>query len=348
MTAIRKVDQNNEIIPRSAWITVNRACNFRCSGCYAKNTGYGLKQSMSFELSKKIANLVSSLGISRITIIGGEPTLWNNLSNFNKFCIDKGLQTRIVTNAMRFGDDNFWLDYTKSPNTRAGVSIKAFDKKSLKDITGIDSFEFVKKGLQRAISHFKCGVSTVYSTTSASHILNITKFAMDCGAKSISISPCTPRFCNGKVDGAYVVEPVAMTKHLIKIYPKLVEITNGNIVFLMKLPLCLWPDDFVKNLIEENQINTICQLQHRSGIIFDVDGKLMLCNSLFDYPVGKYGVDFFNKKSLIALLNNRKTLDVYDRLTSYPSKKCMNCNRYDVCAGGCPLFLALFDPESLI
>ena len=172
MTAIRKVDQNNEIIPRSAWITVNRACNFRCSGCYAKNTGYGLKQSMSFELSKKIANLVSSLGISRITIIGGEPTLWNNLSNFNKFCIDKGLQTRIVTNAMRFGDDNFWLDYTKSPNTRAGVSIKAFDKKSLKDITGIDSFEFVKKGLQRAISHFKCGVSTVYSTTSASHILN--------------------------------------------------------------------------------------------------------------------------------------------------------------------------------
>src|SRR3989339_697723 len=248
MTAIRKVDQNNEIIPRSAWITVNRACNFRCSGCYAKNTGYGLKQSMSFELSKKIANLVSSLGISRITII--------------------------VTNAMRFGDDNFWLDYTKSPNTRAGVSIKAFDKKSLKDITGIDSFEFVKKGLQRAISHFKCGVSTVYSTTSASHILNITKFAMDCGAKSISISPCTPRFCNGKVDGAYVVEPVAMTKHLIKIYPKLVEITNGNIVFLMKLPLCLWPDDFVKNLIEENQINTICQLQHRSGIIFDVDGKI--------------------------------------------------------------------------
>ena len=335
-------------IPTCAWITVNRACNFRCNGCYAKSTGYGKNQDLSMKLAEDIVSLVADLGINNITVIGGEPTLWKDLVDFNKLCKEKNIKTTIVTNAMRFGDDVFWQNYLETPNTKAGISIKAFDKRSLKDVAKVDSFKLVKKGIERAIAHFQCGVSTVYTTTMAKSFLDIAKFAMDCGAKGLGVSPCTPGLCNGEADGTFVVEPKNTVRHIVRTYPELNEVTGGKIIFTMKLPLCIWPEEFIETLVERNQIRSVCQLQHRSGIVFDVNGQVILCNSLFDYPIGKYGLDFNDKDSLIQLMNSKETIEAYDRLTSYPSKKCINCSRYEVCAGGCPLYWTLFDPDQII
>ena len=336
------------ITPSCAWITVNRACNLRCGGCYAKSTGYGAGQDMDFGLAKKIVGLISALDIKCVTVIGGEPTLWNHLTDFNKLCRENNLKTTVVTNAIRFGADGFWSSYMENPSTRVGISIKAFDKASLKEIAGVDSFKLAEKGLRRAISHFKCGVSTVYSTSSADSILDLARFAMDCGAKSLTISPCTPSFCDGVAEGEYIVEANKMVAHIVDVYPKLVEITGGNITFSMKLPLCLWPKGFVENLVQQNQISTVCQVQQKAGIVFDVDGQLMLCNSLFDFPLGKFGIDFTDKDSLVALMNSQKTVDMYNALTAYPSEKCISCSWWNVCAGGCPLYWTLLNPKDVI
>lgn len=339
---------SEKIIPSCAWITVNRTCNLRCGGCYAESTGYGAGQDMDFELAKKIAGLISALDIKSVIVVGGEPTLWDHLTDFNKFCRDINLNTTVVTNAIRFGADRFWSRYMENPSTKVGISIKAFDKASLKKIAGVDSFKLAEKGLRRAISHFNCGVSTVYSTSSADSILDLAKFAMDCGARSLTLSPCTPSFCDGEADGTYIVEANKMVAHIVDVYPKLVEITGGNITFSMKLPLCLWPKEFVENLVQQNQISTVCQVQQKAGVVFDVDGQLMLCNSLFDFPLGKYGVDFTDKESLVALMNSQKTVDMYNSLTAYPSEKCITCSLWNVCAGGCPLYWTLFDPNEVI
>lgn len=336
------------VTPGCAWITVNRACNLRCEGCYAKSTGYSNDQDIDFELAKKIIQIVSALGIKSIVVLGGEPTVWGQLFDFNKACKASNLRTTIVTNAIRFSNDNFWARYMENPNTKAGISVKAFDKESLKTITGTCSFKLAEKGLKRGIEYFKCGVSTVYGKSSSENILDIAKFSMDCGARSLSISPCTPSFCEGKADGEYVVDPKIMVEHIIDVYPKLVEITGGKVSFSMKLPLCLWPKEFVEHLVKQNQISTVCQLQQKSGIIFDANGQIALCNSLFDFPVGEYGVDFNDEKSLVALMNSKETLELYNKLTAYPSSKCITCSWWDVCGGGCPLYWTYLNPEEVI
>lgn len=336
------------ITPSCAWITVNRACNLRCEGCYAKSTGYGNEQNIDFALAQKIIQMVLSLNIRSITILGGEPTVWGQLIDFNKVCKTHNLKTRIVTNAIRFGNDNFWAKYLENPNTKAGISVKAFDKESLKSITGTGSFKLMEKGLKRGIEYFKCGVSSVYSKSSFESILDVARFSMDCGARSFSISPCTPSFCEGSADGGSVVDPKIMVDHIIGVYPKLEEITNGKVSFSMKLPLCLWPREFIEHLVKQDQISTVCQLQQKSGIIFDVNGQLALCNSLFDFPVGEYGKDFSDEKSLIALMNSKKTVEMYDKLTAYPSNKCVTCSWWSVCGGGCPLYWTFLNPEEVI
>ena len=344
----KNFSQESLIIPNCAWITVNRACNLRCEGCYAKSTGYGLEQDMDFDLTKKIVQLVLSLNIKSITVIGGEPTVWSKLIDFNKFCKISGLKTTIVTNAMRFGNDNFWSKYLENPNTRAGISVKAFDKQSLKDVTGVSSFKLAEKGLKRGIEYFKCGVSAVYSKTSSKNVLDMAQFSMDCGAKNFSLSPCTPSFCDGVPDGNSMTEPHLMVNHILDIYQKLVEITKGKLSFSMKLPLCLWPKDFIDHLVKEGQITTVCQVQQKAGVIFDVNGQVALCNSLFDFPMGRYEYDFSDKNTLISLMNNQKTSEMYDKLTSYPSFKCVSCPMWSVCAGGCPLYWTYLDPEKII
>lgn len=348
VNASTKQTDLDKITPGCAWLTVNRSCNFRCKGCYAQGTGYNPNHIMNLELAEELLSLIVKLKIKSITIIGGEPTLWPHLADFNNLCKEFGEKTTIVTNAMQFGIDSFWEKYLESPNTKAGISIKAFDKNSLKEIAEVNSFEISEKGLKRAIAHFKSGVSTVYNTINATNITDIAKFAMDCGARHVSISPCTPAFCDGLPNNTYVVEPRMMANHILDIYPKLVEVTGGRVSFSVKFPICLWPKDFVENLVKEGQISTVCQLQHRTGLIFDVDGNLALCNSLFDYPIGKYGENFNDDESLLELMNSKTVIGFYDKLTSYPSTKCIDCEKYDVCAGGCPLFWSLYQPNKLI
>lgn len=339
---------HQQIEPKGAWITVNRACNFRCQWCYAQGTNYDASQSMPFELAESLLTLILSLGIRSVTIIGGEPTLWSPLLDFNKLCNLKKVRTTLVTNAMRFGDDAFWEKYQMAQNSKVGISVKAFDDESLKRVASVSSFGLSKRGLERGIATFKCGVSTVYNTTCADSLIDIAKFFMDCGAKFLSISPCTPSFCGDNVDDTYVIHPRTVAQKVLEMYPKLDEVTNRQVLFSMKLPLCLWPKEFIEELAKKGQISTVCQLQHRTGLIFDVDGKLAICNSLFDYTIGKFGEEFIDKETLLSLMNKPTTVGLYDKLTSYPSTKCIGCERYDLCAGGCPLFWSLYHPQEII
>lgn len=336
------------IKPTGAWLTVNRACNFRCAGCYAQGTDYEPTKNMSLELAQQLLELLETLNIHNLIVIGGEPTLWEHLFDFNKLCRQRKIKTTLVTNAMKFGVDSFWDKYQLSPNTKAGISVKAFDETSLKQITGVNLFETTRKGIERGVSFFKCGVSTVLGSASADKLVDLAKFAMDCGTRSFSISPCTPAFCSGASDGSSVLHPHDIVQTIVGAYPELDRITKGRLLLSVKLPLCIWPEGFVEMLVKKNQIRTVCQLHRRMGLIFDVDGKLALCNSLFEYTVGQFGIDFYDKESLLKLMNSPATIALYDKLTSYPSTKCVGCDKYNVCAGGCPLFWSLYNPDDII
>ncbi|NIA02325.1 MAG: radical SAM protein [Nitrospirae bacterium] len=62
-----------------AWLTVNRACNFRCKWCYASETEYQQADEMTPATAEQLLRLASDLGITHILFIGGEPTLWPHL-----------------------------------------------------------------------------------------------------------------------------------------------------------------------------------------------------------------------------------------------------------------------------
>jgi len=337
---------NGKILPKSAWITVNRSCNLRCKWCYAQGTNYDKESEMSLDFAKEIILLIKSLDIKNVVIIGGEPTLWPYLIEFNKFCSSLGIKTTLVTNAIKFSNDLFWESYKKSSNTKVGISIKAYDLSSFKKACGVSNLNSVKLGIKRATELFgKCGVSFVYNTFIKDNLIDTTKFAMENGAKYVSISPCIPTFNGDIIENKYSIEIDEFISDFIRDYKILSDITKNRLYLSMKIPFCLWPKDFIEEMLSKKQLSSICQVRKKSGILFDTGGELIMCNNLYSYPMGVYKKDFTDKDSVIALLNSPEVISYYNRINSYPSEKCINCSKYEICAGGCPLIWSIYDPN---
>ena len=338
----------HQVKPSGAWLTINRACNLRCKWCYAEETGYQPKAMMSLELAKNLVNLLKDLGISHTQLIGGEPTLWPNLLELNRLTNQLGMKTTIVTNALRFGEDAFWEEYKQNPNSSVGISVKASDSLDLLKMAGSKHFSRLSLGLKRALEFFQCGVGLTYNTFYTEKLKDLARFAIDSGAKSIKIDFCSTVFESGKAVSDYMVEPRELVTNIMRDYDTLVEITGGKLVFEMNMPLCLWPSEFIQHLIKQNRITSVCHVQKRQGIIFDTDGRVVICNGLFDYPLGKYGEEFDSTSSLLNFLNQQEIGEYYAQINSLPSMKCQSCQIYSQCGGGCPLKWAVYDPDKII
>lgn len=343
-----KAQSNHEIHPTVAWLTVNRRCNFRCKWCYAQGASFDKEEEMPLELAIDITRLLNTAGIRHFFVTGGEPSLWGPLTKFNTFCQEIGLETTLVTNGMRFGNDNFWREYLEHPNTFVGISLKAGNPSQLMETAKVRRFAAVTKGISRAMSHFQSGVGIVYNSYCTDNLLEMAQYGMSCGARSVKIDFCTPVFVNGQPSAICVVEPRQMVANIMRDYLRLEEITEGNLAFIMSIPFCFWPKEFIQELKTKNRIESVCQLMKREGIVVGSDGSLYMCNELFDFPIGKYPEDFNSSDSLVEFLNSQEVNEYYAELSRYPSDRCQECSWYMDCGGGCPLHWSIYDPEQLV
>ena len=201
----KKFDFN--AVPKGAWLTVNRRCNFRCKWCYARDTDYAKECDMPLELAKKLALMIKELGVTNVMLIGGEPTMWEPLGEFNAYAKELGLSTTIITNAFLFGNDEYWENYTKSPCDYSVISIKGVTDKALYEIAGNREIRIAKEGMKRAAAFHKiAGAETVCSTlTSREEIIDIARYAKSIGAESFLVSMCNVTIEDESATDDYVI-----------------------------------------------------------------------------------------------------------------------------------------------
>jgi radical SAM protein with 4Fe4S-binding SPASM domain len=300
------------------------------------------------ELSFQIVDLARQIGIDRITIIGGEPLLWEHLPQLNTYCKKNGIVTNIVTNASRFGDDKYWEQYLETPCDGVGISIKSADPKQFMDIVSSNLFEQTQTGISRAIRHYHTGISTVYSNLlSTDDIKTIAETYRNQGAGSFMLNICSATLSGNTVSSKYMVDPHKMAKDIMLLHPFLDKLYAGNISIEMFLPLCLWPKEFISVLLEKGQLVATCHVQERTGLVFDRNGDILPCNSMVGCHIAKWNRDFFDAESLTTHLNSRSLTDIYKNLLRYPSAECGDCDWNNRCRGGCILNWTVFDPDKL-
>jgi len=106
-------------------------CNMKCKYCFAQfkdvkqilPKGYLPKQS-----SIKIIDEIVKMGFTKLTFVGGEPTLCNWLPELIKYAKTKGLTTMIVTNGSKITEE--WLKKTAIYLDWVGISIDSVNNEN--------------------------------------------------------------------------------------------------------------------------------------------------------------------------------------------------------------------------
>ena len=92
-------------------IEITTKCNRNCPICEA-NIPERANRSMKEAFGIRLINALLNDGVENFSFTGGEPTMaWNTLTSMLRHCTEKGVPTRLYSNAITLNDDRIhWLE----------------------------------------------------------------------------------------------------------------------------------------------------------------------------------------------------------------------------------------------
>jgi radical SAM protein with 4Fe4S-binding SPASM domain len=336
---------------KGGWLTVNRACNLRCPWCYAVAEGFNSSDNMEIELAKKLLTLFSELGMKKIILIGGEPTIYPNLIETISFAKEKGLLPVLITNGRRLADINFFKKIVDAGISDITISLKALD--------GISYDGFLPGAGEKVFSEIKTAIcnakllgaginlSVTLFRTMLNSLDKLKDVLLELNPNSISIDMGSPVIDQDKVTAVDLLNPLELARTVEKIHNMLKD-TNLNYGFYITIPLCLIDKGVLDDIMKQEKILTTCHVAKGSGLIFTHDGHVILCNHFSSKPIGQFGVDFSNIKELNEFWSSEQMGELRSCCSCYPHIKCKECSIWDKCGGGCFLKWFHWDPKEFI
>jgi radical SAM protein with 4Fe4S-binding SPASM domain len=324
----------------SLWLTLNWVCNFRCPWCYAQNTEYEKNKIMSIDLAQQLIILAKTMGVKSIILIGGEPTYHPHIIEILEFIEEQKMSATIVTNGYRLHNKNFTKELENLNYGTVAFSIKAANREQHKKLTGTDTFEEILEAMANIRkTRIKIGYTTVINRET---IDNLEEFAYmvkkHAPGERLHYSLCNPALSNLElINSDYVVPTEELTRKIAAKWEQLSEILEGRAKLEQSLPQCAWPDGFIDMLKKKKQVLFGCHIMSRKSMIFDPEGKLLVCNSLTDYTIAEFGKTFNDKESFEQFWESEELKKLYKKFYEYPMSKCAACDVYSECGGGCPL-----------
>ena len=132
-------------------LSVSDVCNFKCGYCLPD--GYKIDKSdnrtfINKEEIRRLAKALSELGVSKIRLTGGEPTIRKDFFEIIKIIKENSgiKKTVITTNGYKL--DKIANDIKNSGLDGINISIDSLDPKTFKKITGHDRLEEILRGIK--------------------------------------------------------------------------------------------------------------------------------------------------------------------------------------------------------
>ena len=133
-------------------LSISDVCNFKCGYCLPD--GYKIDKSdnrtfINIEEIRRLAKALSELGVSKIRLTGGEPTVRKDFFEIVKILKkNSGIKkTVITTNGYRL--DKIANDIKNSGLNGINISIDSLNADTFKKITGHDRLEEILKGIKK-------------------------------------------------------------------------------------------------------------------------------------------------------------------------------------------------------
>lgn len=318
-----------------AWLTINRKCNLNCTWCYAKPEYNKNCDDMTHETVDKAISLFQDLPVSRVILIGGEPTIHPDFIQYVKTIKSNKINPVVITNGILFSNAKFLQKSIDAGLGGITISLKAHNNESYQQHTGKRAFNAVMSGIKNIAAS---GIGHDISITIGADIFNdidcLLEVVEQSGARSLSLDMERPIIINDQTAFNEKSSPQNMADFFVDIYPK---VSRLKIPFVLKIasPFCFFPPGFIENLIEKKQIVAGCHIYRGAGIIIDPSGNVLPCNHFCHNPIATIGKDFSTAADYVAFRSRPDIINFYKIIASHPNEKCIDCHYWSFCGGGC-------------
>ena len=133
-------------------LSISDVCNFKCDYCLPDGYKVNKSDNRSFlnaEEIKRLAKALSQLGVSKIRLTGGEPTIRKDFFDILKILKENSgiKKTVVTTNGYKL--ENIATKLVESRIDGINISIDSLNKNIFKKITGHDRLEEILRGIKK-------------------------------------------------------------------------------------------------------------------------------------------------------------------------------------------------------
>ena len=157
-------------------LSITDQCNFRCNYCLPNGYQPEANKPSFLTLSEitRVARAFAAMGTEKIRLTGGEPTLRKDFLTIAESVADvEGIRhVALTTNGYRMAKDV--ADWKRAGITSVNVSVDSLDPRMFHQITGINKFDEVMRGIDRAfdVGYHKVKVNSVLMKNLNDHEFN--------------------------------------------------------------------------------------------------------------------------------------------------------------------------------
>ncbi len=163
-------------------VSVTQRCNLNCLYCHREGEYPNDHVEMTPEEIQKIVRIVSSFGVTKVKLTGGEPLLRNDITSIVHGIreINEIEEISMTTNGILL--QKLAKHLKEDGLSRVNISLDTLNPKTFKTITGVDSLEHVILGIKEAV---KAGLNPVkinmvpLQAINDSEIPNMMRFARE-------------------------------------------------------------------------------------------------------------------------------------------------------------------------
>jgi radical SAM protein with 4Fe4S-binding SPASM domain len=330
-----KLLQKLGYFPKTVVWELTLGCNLKCKHCGSR-AGKARKNELTIEENLKIAHDLVDLGLERVTLSGGEPTLYPHWDTLGKFLVENGVKVNLISNGITWN-----TEYAQRAKD-AGFESAAFSLDGFKEAHNF--IRGVKNAYDHVLDAFKSSrevglpisvVTTVYKNN-LYELKKLRSFLHEEGVRSWQVQIGNPAG-NMKDNEDLVIKPV----DLLKIVPELAKLREENVKPNIYIgDNCGYFGPYEKTLRDTGK-EIDFWLGCRAGLQvlgIESDGNIKGCLSLPSYMNDE---DRFNEgnvrdSSIVDIWCNPDNFSynrkfTTDRLTNF----CGTCKYNEICRGGC-------------
>jgi radical SAM protein with 4Fe4S-binding SPASM domain len=322
--------------PLKADLALTYGCNNACRHCY-NEPGRKQSRAMSARQWREVLERLAHIGVPHVIFTGGEPTLFDGLTDLVCTADRLGLIAGMNTNGRRLAHGSFAGELKRAGLSHVQVTVQSHGAEVHDAMSGTQAFDETVAGIRRSLS---AGLHTITNTTltrrNCAGAVSLVDFLHTLGVRCCAFNAMI-HAGRGRAH--------ADTLPAAELAPLLVALRDRAAELGMRL---LWytPTRYCEFSPMELELGARRCNAGEYSICVEPDADVLPCQSYYQ-PAGNLLNDDWEtiwQSSLFRRFRNR----VHDPIGCGLPQECRDCPDLSVCGGGCPLETGSSQPGSCL